>query len=363
MHPDTLFSADFATARAKFLAACTLRGLAPQTYVHPLAGAHGETLTTDVVRIGPDDAARLLVLTSGVHGVELFAGAGCQVDWLLTHAGDALPRDTAVVLVHAINPWGASWLRRYTEDNVDLCRNFIDHSVLPPSPAYAALHAAIDLDPDDADAAARGDAMLADFAHARGNDALYNALMAGQYTVPHGMGFGGQAPTWSRKTIEAVLRKHAAGASEVCLVDYHTGLGPYSYGSLVALQQGADLARMREAFGPWVVAVHESDAPEDFAPVTGHTTPGYERTLAHARVTAAVLEFGTGRPQRMLELLVRDQREWAAGAGRARLSAVRRELLEFFYPADAAWQQSLVDQSRQVIERALRFLSRRPHTT
>ena len=123
MHPDTLFSADFAAARAKFLAACTLRGLAPQTHLHPLAGAHGEMLATDVVRIGPDDAARLLVLTSGVHGVELFAGAGCQIDWLLTHPADALPRDTAVVLVHAINPWGASWLRRYTEDNVDLCRN------------------------------------------------------------------------------------------------------------------------------------------------------------------------------------------------------------------------------------------------
>lgn len=360
MQADMLFSADYATARGKFRAACALRGLEPQAFVHPLAGAQGEPLATDVVRVGPADARRVLVLTSGVHGVELFAGAGCQIDWLLTHGASDLPRDTGVVLVHAINPWGASWLRRYTEDNVDLCRNFIDHSAAPPSPAYAPLHAAIDLDPDDDDAAARGDALLADFAAARGDEALYNALMAGQYGLPHGMGFGGQAPTWSRLAIEAVLRRHCASATDVCLVDYHTGLGPYGYGSIVALQQGADLARMREAFGRWVVAVHESDAPEDFAPVTGHSTPGYERALPQARVTAAVLEFGTGRPQRMLDLLVRDQREWASGTGRTTLSAVRRELLEFFYPEDAAWQRSLVDQSRRIIGMALQFLARAP---
>jgi predicted deacylase len=354
---DTLFSADYATARGKFLAACTLRGLAPETHAHPLAGAQGEALATDVVRIGPSDAKRVLVLTSGIHGVELFAGSGCQIDWLLTQRERDLPADTAVVLVHAINPWGASWLRRYTEDNVDLCRNFVDHAQPPVSHKYVPLHAAIDVDPDDAAAVAAADAVLAAFAHAHGDEALYNALMAGQYAFPHGMGFGGQSQTWSRRTIESVLQRHCGSAAEVCLVDYHTGLGPYGYGTLVALQQGSDLARMREAFGEWVVAVYENGAPEDFAPVTGHSTPGYEHALPHARVTAAVLEFGTSRPRRMLDLLVRDQREWASGKGRGQLSATRRELLRFFYPGEATWQRSLVDQSSQVVDQALRFLA------
>ena len=95
MQADMLFSADYATARDKFRAACTLRGLEPQAFVHPLAGAQGEPLATDVVHVGPADARRVLVLTSGVHGVELFAGAGCQIDWLLTHGASDLPRDTA----------------------------------------------------------------------------------------------------------------------------------------------------------------------------------------------------------------------------------------------------------------------------
>ncbi len=355
-----LFSSSYASARRRFLAACTLLGLDASEHRHPLAGADGETLATDVVRIGPDDASRLLVLTSGVHGVELFAGSGCQIDWLLDVSAAQLPPDTAVVVVHAINPWGASWLRRYTEDNIDLCRNFVDYpnmAQLPSAPDYAALHPAVTADPRDEAAITAADQLLSAFAQTRGHQALYGALMGGQYTLPEGMGFGGTQPTWSRRTMERILQTHGAAARHVCLVDYHTGLGPYGYGSMVALQQGEALARMRRAFGGRVEAVFEHGAPENFAPVYGHSTPGYERALPHATVTAGVLEFGTGRSERMLELLLRDQREWAAGPGRTDVPAVRRELLEFFYPGQPDWQRSLVDQSRLIIAQAFAFLA------
>jgi hypothetical protein len=356
----TLFSSDYAQARRKFLAACTLAGLDTIEHRHPLCGSAGELLATDVVRLGPQNASRLLVLTSGVHGVELFAGSGCQIDWVLRASAARLPPDTAVVVVHAINPWGSSWLRRYTEDNIDLCRNFVDYprmAQLPRAPDYAQLHAALTVDPTDDAAVAAADRRLADFERDHGHQALYSALMGGQYDLPEGMGFGGTAPTWSRRAIEEILEQHGAAARHVCLVDYHTGLGPYGYGSMVALQQGEALARMRLAFGGRVEAVFENGAPENFAPVYGHSTPGYERALPHATVTAGVLEFGTGRPQRMLELLLRDQREWAAGMGREQPSPVRHELRDFFYPAQPDWQRGLVDQSRLIIDQALGFLA------
>lgn len=356
----TLFSSSYALARRKFLAACTLAQLEATEHRHALAGADGEVLATDVVRLGPADASRVLVLTSGVHGVELFAGSGCQVDWLLHASPERLPQDTAVVVVHAINPWGSSWLRRYTEDNIDLCRNFVDYPnmpQLPRAPDYAALHAAVTAAPANAATVAQAEQALAEHERVHGQQALYGALMGGQYDRPDGMGFGGTQPTWSRVTMEKILHQHAAAARHVCLVDYHTGLGPYGYGSMVALQQHEALARIRRAFGARVEAVFEHGAPENFAPVYGHSTPGYERALPHASVTAGVLEFGTGRPQRMLELLVRDQREWAAGTERDRIPPVRRELLDFFYPAQPAWQRSLVDQSRLIVGQALDFLA------
>ena len=44
------------------------------------------------------------------------------------------------MLIHAINPHGFAWLRRVTEDNVDLNRNWIDFDQpAPANPAYDAL--------------------------------------------------------------------------------------------------------------------------------------------------------------------------------------------------------------------------------
>jgi len=65
------FPTDFVAARAAFLESCETAGLSARAYPHPLAGPAGVELATDVVRIGPERAAKLLVVVSGVHGVEL----------------------------------------------------------------------------------------------------------------------------------------------------------------------------------------------------------------------------------------------------------------------------------------------------
>ena len=91
-------------------------------------GLEGETLATDVVRIGPADAKRLLVLTSATHGVEGFCGSGAQIALMRDEALPALMEKlgVAMLLVHAINPYGFSYLSRTTEGNVDLNRNSVD---------------------------------------------------------------------------------------------------------------------------------------------------------------------------------------------------------------------------------------------
>ena len=81
----------------------------------------------DVACLGPGQSRAVLVLTSGTHGVEGFCGSGCQVSLLedsrflrqIERAGIAL------LMIHAVNPYGFSHLRRVNEDNVDLNRNFI----------------------------------------------------------------------------------------------------------------------------------------------------------------------------------------------------------------------------------------------
>lgn len=353
------FAPDYGAAREKFLAACRLCDLPVESWRHPLNGADGAPLFTDVARIGPRSARHVLVLTSGVHGPELMAGSGCQVGWLLRTGGKALPPDTAAVLVHAINPWGAAHLRRYTDGNVDLCRNYVDFSQDQGcAQGYEALHPAVVVDPRDTQAVIAADAVLARFQQEHGTPALYAALMAGQYRYPDGMGYGGAGPDWSRVTMERILQEHAGTAERVSLVDYHTGLGAYSYGCVVALQNGAALERVRRVFGEWVLAPLSTTRVEDKVPVTGHTTPGYERILPQARVMALVLEYGTYSQELMLELLLADHRQTfgAARSGHVNTEA-RQGLLRFFYPDDARWKRAVFERSQQVVAQAVADLS------
>jgi hypothetical protein len=74
------FSASYPAARRAFLDAAAAIGARVESHVNPDArGPAGEELATDVARLGPADAARVLVTISGTHGAEGFAGAGIQV--------------------------------------------------------------------------------------------------------------------------------------------------------------------------------------------------------------------------------------------------------------------------------------------
>jgi len=136
------FSPDYSSARERFCTAAQRAGARLGRYVLPeRLGPRGESLSIDVARLGPEDASDALVVLSGTHGVEGFAGAGCQVGFLTDRLYEVLPSTACALLVHALNPYGFAWLRRVNEDNVDLNRNFIDFTKpLPVNAGYAEIH-------------------------------------------------------------------------------------------------------------------------------------------------------------------------------------------------------------------------------
>jgi Protein of unknown function (DUF2817) len=93
------FSPDYATARRVWLELAAARGLEVQSHLHPLPGPQGEALAMDVVREGLHDASKVLLLTSGVHGVEGHVGCGIQAGLLRLGASlrEAADADTAIV--------------------------------------------------------------------------------------------------------------------------------------------------------------------------------------------------------------------------------------------------------------------------
>ena len=111
------------------------------------AGAELHTLTVALPDYTTDIAVLagrgpgLVVHSSGVHGVEGFAGSGIQIailsNFSKTEAAEAQSTDPdapTIVLVHAVNPFGMAHFRRFNENNVDLNRN-----ALPPADRAAVL--------------------------------------------------------------------------------------------------------------------------------------------------------------------------------------------------------------------------------
>src|SRR5258707_3297319 len=113
MKTSDYFSADYAEARRKFRDAAQGAGARVESRVNDASrGPAGEALATDVALLGPADAARVLVTISGTHRAEGFAGAGIQTGSFRSGVSRQLPKGTALLAIHAINPYRFAWMRR-----------------------------------------------------------------------------------------------------------------------------------------------------------------------------------------------------------------------------------------------------------
>lgn len=355
------FAADYEQARRNFVAAAQEGALLVDGREHPLRGPHGERLSTDVVWAGPRAARRVLVLVSATHGVEGFAGSAVQTDWLLGGGHERLPDNCAVMLIHAANPWGFSWLRRVTQEGVDLNRNFIDFaSGVPVDEGYAALADSFLPESLEGEALLAADARVQAYAMQHGTAALEVALASGQYTHPAGLFYGGTAPTWSRRTLETLADDYDLGGRAVlCVVDLHTGLGPFGYGELIC--DHAPETRPVEIARSWFgLSVTE--------PLRGTSTSGPKRglvdyfwhRLVDDRGCMLTLEFGTFPFNEVFAALRADHwlhAQGAVGWDDPRTQGIKARLRRTFYPDTADWQEMVLFRGRQVIRQALGGLS------
>ncbi len=361
--PDPEWQADeYRQARLNFLSICEQAGVAVESHIHTLVSPDGSELATDVALFGPSDATRLLVMVSGVHGVEGFSGSASQVGWIAQEGYRTLPSDTAVLMIHLINPWGAANLRRYTESNVDLCRNFLDFSQpLPVNQSYSAIHDELRLGEKLGDRGQFAGPYLGQMVTESGLEYVVDLFMAGQYEYERGFGYGGSKPEWSNLTLRAILAKYSIGVERTCIIEFHTGLGPWAYGQLITMHQGEELERVRRHFGPCVFNPSADKQPgeEGYRIVTGHTIEAYRESFPGAEISAVTLEFGTYPPDQTLALLVQEHllMQQPEEVSSKVMQAIRAQLLEYHHPADWEWRCAFWSRSIQVTRQAIAALN------
>ena len=358
------FSGSYREAREKFLAAAHAAGLRVDSRV--LAderGRDGEELAMDVTLDGDPDASSLLVLTSACHGVEGYCGSGVQVTALHDEAwrNEAKAKGVAVLYIHALNPYGFSHIRRATQENVDLNRNFHDFSKpLPVNTAYREIHPLLfppQWPPTEADEQA-----LMGWVAKHGQPAFQQAFSAGQHEFPDGVHFGGTSPTWSNRTLREVLRAHGRRARRLAWIDFHTGLGPSGHGERIYAgpDNAEQVARVRRWWdgGGKTPITSIYDGSSTSAKLTGMMFFCVADECPQAEYSGIAMEYGT---QPLMQVLQGIRGEhWLhqhPQAPKELAAAIKKKMLEAFYTDTPPWKQQIVDQGMQAMRQAVAGLA------
>lgn len=354
MTPSACFSQSYAEARGKFLAACLSAGLVVESHRHPLPGRDGEPLALDVARSGPSKAGNLLIISSGCHGVEGFCGSAVQVallndpDWLELCA----KADCAVLYLHAANPYGFSWWRRWTHENVDLNRNFLDFSQpRQRNQAYAVLDPI--LIPRRWPSFASHLRLLR-YAMRHGRKQLQAAIASGQDSHPRGLFYIGDRPTWSNHAVRQVLRQHGQECSRIGWIDLHTGLGPKGHGERIHVGENSDesLDRARRWWGAQVTSSQKGDSVS--VPLKGQMMLAAASECPQAELTAITLEYGTLSGLEVLKALRAEQ--WLnnnPGVATDKALRIHKQLRDAFYVDEDGWKRQVLEQAADAARQGL----------
>lgn len=351
-----IFPTSYGAARKAF---CDLAGRITginanlESYSCPGKTPEGEELFTDTLWLGSEQAAKVLVLLGGTHGVEGFVGSAVEFDFLRLVIGGALsiPPDLAVLIVHALTPWGYAWLRRCDENGVDLNRNEIDFSQpLPENPGYDRLKTVLYSDDDE-----NRRSLFDEFEKRFGRTAFEIAVSGGQYSDPNGPFFGGTAPAHGRLVSEKLISRHGLAERDLGVIDLHSGLGPYGYGEIICDHPpgspGITVAQRWYGDAVTLPALGTSSS----VPKWGLMDYLWHRTM-NARSCHVTLEFGTYATDDLFNVIRKDHQLWAQTDNPAERTSHCRRMKHHFCPDDNAWKASILFRARQVVAQALEGL-------
>lgn len=313
----------------------------------------GEDLTIDIGWFGAPHPARVLVHSSGLHGVEGYAGSAIQLQWLAEGISE-LPGDAAIVIVHLLNPYGCAWTRRVNEHNVDLNRNFrapgdADDNSNDGGREYPALDAF--LNPRSAPRRDFFYARAAWLVMRHGMSSMRQAVAGGQRTNSQGLFYLGTHLEPGPRLYQEYLKEKLAAAQRIVATDVHTGLGRRGEDTLLvhaAPERARANATMRQAFGARTQLANEEGIAYR---VSGAQEDMYYRLFPAADVHFATQEFGTVHALHALAALRAENRWHHFGSGSLDHPA-KRSLLAAFCPDDEAWRAYVLRRGREVVSQA-----------
>ena len=304
------------------------------------------------------DQANLIVLTTGVHGMEGYISA-TMLDVFFQEVYPTLDTaDTGVLVVANVNPYGMKYFRRYNENNVDLNRNFIldwDSFDLASNKEYPKVDTFL------GPTGKIGNGLwhevsfylsLGKTAITDGADTISDALLTGQYEYPQGVYYGGNGDEASTVYLKDVFSQCLDSDYEnIVHIDLHSGYGPrYNMVIFNSVYETMNEAESQAAFGYDHIIAYDS---ESFYATTGDTTDFFyrlaEQKQADADLFSTCFEFGTIGDEFFDTILSlkytidENRNHWYPTDNTISAEIVRQNYLELYYPTETAWREKTVE--------------------
>lgn len=364
------FKSTYEESRAAFLANIeTLKKTDPGMQVHAVTipTRTRENLQMDVAYLPPKSGKkeRLLILSSGMHGMEGFVGSALQNQLIQENFWQLRDENLGILFIHAVNPYGFKFNRRVTENNVDLNRNFditpalfemkndgyekVSYLLNPPVISHSGLWDRLSFYYECVKAIAK-----------YSMDSLRRAILRGQYQEPQGIYFGGKSFEPQKELIEKEILAVAPGYEQTLLIDLHTGYGQRGHLHLFADQAPEiDPDYLQKIFSGYPLDFGQK---KDFYVVSGgFVVFGGKILKEKSRYAGVVFEFGTLDSQKTLGSLdslyrmVRENQKFHHGAQtKAEHEEITRLFVEMFYPSAPEWRESVAKQFQEALTAALK---------
>jgi len=318
-------------------------------------------LTIDVCYVpATGKKTRLLILTSGIHGIEGYVGSAVQQMVMEEFIKPELLSGTGVLFVHAMNPYGFKYSRRVTENNVDLNRNSdIDSSLFAnENKGYHELYGMLNPNDKANTGSLRNQLfMLVAFEKmiSKSMSALRQAILQGQYQHPEGLYFGGKTFEPQLRSIAPLLVKYGKDYDKVLEIDLHTGYG--ELGTLHVFPNPVKDPKVKSAIKQ-VFSGYKIDwaDTEGFYTITGSFSDFVGKLFPGKLCLPTSFEYGTLNSQTTMgsihsihNMILENEGFHYGYTTNESTAQIRENFREMYYPSSLSWRSKVINDTRKMM--------------
>ena len=333
-----------------------------EIFAVPVKSNTDNDLTIDFCYIpAKDTTLKLMVVNSGTHGIEGFVGSAVQLMLMEEFFKPEMFSEMGLLLVHGMNAWGFKNERRFTENNVDLNRNYsIDKSLFQTkNDGFATLYDMLTPKGElNMQSLKNRFFMLIAIKYVvqKGMPALVQAFAQGQYQFQEAIYFGGYDFEQQVTILSEVLKSKASEYQIILNLDLHTGFGERGKLHLFPnpVEDPVLRQKMETVFKGYQIDWGDSD---DFYTVYGQYVEFTGALLPDKTSIPMLMEFGTLNTSKTVGLLksahvsISENQGFHYGYKSEKDSLKAKSgYYEMFYPPSEKWRTNALNISLEMFE-------------